>query len=124
MAELTLTELRKDLFRLADQALETGEPVVVIRKGRRLLLKPEAGTPESPAAGWSRYLAWCEAGDEGQTAKGREDDLDTSTAETVDDGRVEWEAEWDAFDRHEAALDRLAAEERWEEFHTLVERGH
>jgi antitoxin (DNA-binding transcriptional repressor) of toxin-antitoxin stability system len=56
MAELTLTELRKDLFRVADRVLETGEPVVVVRKGRRLVLQPER--PEiTPEARWARYLA-------------------------------------------------------------------
>lgn len=39
MAEMTLTQLRKDLFRAADQVLETGEPVVVRRRGRVLELR-------------------------------------------------------------------------------------
>lgn len=43
MTEVTLTELRKDLFRLADAAL-AGEPVVIRRKGRRLVLREEAET--------------------------------------------------------------------------------
>lgn len=51
MAKITLTDLRKDLFRLADKALETGEPVVIERKGRTMVLM-EAGKPfeHAPAA--------------------------------------------------------------------------
>ncbi|NBB15850.1 hypothetical protein GVN21_10835 [Caulobacter sp. SLTY] len=44
MTKITLTELRKDLFRLADRALETGEPVVIERNGRTMVLM-EAGKP-------------------------------------------------------------------------------
>ena len=44
MPKITLTELRKDLFRLADKALETGEPVVIERNGRTMVLM-EAGQP-------------------------------------------------------------------------------
>lgn len=50
MPKITLTELRKDLFRLADKALETGEPVVIERNGRTMVLM-EAGTPFEHAAG-------------------------------------------------------------------------
>lgn len=48
MTEVTLTELRKDLFRLADAAL-AGEPVVIRRKGRRLVLREEAAGADGPA---------------------------------------------------------------------------
>ena len=50
MSKITLTELRKDLFRLADKALETGEPVVIERNGRTMVLM-EAGKPfeQAPA---------------------------------------------------------------------------
>jgi hypothetical protein len=48
MPKITLTELRKDLFRLADKALETGEPVVIERNGRTMVLM-EAGKPFEPA---------------------------------------------------------------------------
>ncbi len=34
------TALRKDLYRLLDQVLETGQPLEVERKGRRLLIIP------------------------------------------------------------------------------------
>jgi antitoxin (DNA-binding transcriptional repressor) of toxin-antitoxin stability system len=56
MAEVTLTELRKHLFRLADQAIETGEPVVVRRKGRKLTLRAETDVSAlSPAERWARF---------------------------------------------------------------------
>lgn len=48
MQNLTLTALRKNLFRVADQVLATGEPVIIERHGRRLALVAEsAQTPES-----------------------------------------------------------------------------
>lgn len=50
MTEVTLTELRKDLFRLADAAL-AGEPVVIRRKGRRLVLREEVDGPAEEDAG-------------------------------------------------------------------------
>ena len=38
---VTPTGLRQDLYRILDQILETGTPVVVVRKGRRLRIVPE-----------------------------------------------------------------------------------
>ena len=39
---LTLTQLRADLYRIVDEALATGEPVVIVRGDRRLRLIPDA----------------------------------------------------------------------------------
>ena len=41
MQTLTLTALRQNIFQLADRVLETGEPVLIERNGRHLLLMPE-----------------------------------------------------------------------------------
>lgn len=41
MQTVTLTTLRQNIFQLADQVLETGEPVLIERNGRHLLLVPE-----------------------------------------------------------------------------------
>ena len=38
---ITITKLREDLYRLADEVLETGRPLEIQRKGRKLLLVPE-----------------------------------------------------------------------------------
>lgn len=38
---ISLTRLREDLYRLVDEVLETGKPLEIERKGRRLLLVPE-----------------------------------------------------------------------------------
>ena len=38
MPALTLTELRQNLFALADRVVETGEPLVIERRGVRLQL--------------------------------------------------------------------------------------
>jgi len=46
MKEVTITELRRNIFQLIDEALATGEPLVVSRKGRRLILAGE--TPAFP----------------------------------------------------------------------------
>ena len=38
---ISLTKLREDLYRLVDEVLETGQPLEIHRKGRKLLLMPE-----------------------------------------------------------------------------------
>ena len=43
MEKLTLTTLRKKLFEVADRVLDTGVPVAIERRGRTLLLTPQAG---------------------------------------------------------------------------------
>src|SRR5580704_10727523 len=48
MKTVTITELRRNIFRLIDETLETGEPIVLNRKGQRLVLSRE--TPASPTA--------------------------------------------------------------------------
>lgn len=40
-ARVTLSELRGDLYRLADQVLDSGEPLEIARKGRTLRLIAE-----------------------------------------------------------------------------------
>lgn len=47
---ITLTELRQHLFKLADQVADTGEPLVIERRGVRLKLVRE----EAASAGISR----------------------------------------------------------------------
>ncbi len=41
--KLTLTTLRRQIFRIADEVLATGVPVEIERNGQVLLLAPEAG---------------------------------------------------------------------------------
>ena len=58
MVEITLTNLRKSLFKTVDAVLETGEQVVIRRKGRRLVLREESETPDiSYLVLWRRYVA-------------------------------------------------------------------
>ncbi len=57
MAEITLTELRRTLFRAVDSVLETGEPVVVRRKGRRLVLREEEAAPEPEALSYAERMS-------------------------------------------------------------------
>lgn len=42
MEKLTLTTLRHQLFQVADHVLRTGIPVAIERRGKTLLLVPEA----------------------------------------------------------------------------------
>ncbi len=58
MTEVTLTALRKDLFRLVDSVLATGEPLVIRRGERRLTLVAEAVEPKmTPEERWDAYMA-------------------------------------------------------------------
>tara|TARA_R100000365_G_scaffold2303_1_gene7363 strand:+ start:119 stop:370 length:252 start_codon:yes stop_codon:yes gene_type:complete len=41
---VTPSQLRADIYRLIDRVLETGEPLSIDRRGRRLQLVPEAPT--------------------------------------------------------------------------------
>jgi antitoxin (DNA-binding transcriptional repressor) of toxin-antitoxin stability system len=38
---ITATELRSNLYRLLDQVLATGEPLLISRKGRQLRIEPD-----------------------------------------------------------------------------------
>lgn len=38
---VTASQLRQDIYRLLDQVLESGEPLEIVRKGRRLRLVPD-----------------------------------------------------------------------------------
>jgi antitoxin (DNA-binding transcriptional repressor) of toxin-antitoxin stability system len=64
MKTVTITELRRNIFQLIDEALETGETIVVHRKGRRVLLSgeqaaslPPAETEEERAERWRKFWA-------------------------------------------------------------------
>lgn len=49
-APVSLTELRQRLFQLADHVVESGEPLIVLRKGVRLrLVRDDA--PPAPSGG-------------------------------------------------------------------------
>lgn len=39
--DVTASQLRQNIYRLLDQVLETGEPLEIVRKGRRLRLVPD-----------------------------------------------------------------------------------
>jgi len=45
MKTVTITELRRNIFRLIDESLATGEPIVLNRKGKRVVLGPETAAP-------------------------------------------------------------------------------
>jgi antitoxin (DNA-binding transcriptional repressor) of toxin-antitoxin stability system len=45
MKTVTITELRRNIFRLIDETLATGEPIVLNRKGKRVVLGPETAAP-------------------------------------------------------------------------------
>jgi antitoxin (DNA-binding transcriptional repressor) of toxin-antitoxin stability system len=60
--QVTMTELRRNLFQLVDEALETGEPIVVNRKGQRVVIGPDRPMTKQQAADallearWRRYF--------------------------------------------------------------------
>jgi hypothetical protein len=39
--QVTASQLRQNIYRLLDRVLETGEPLEIVRKGRRLRLLPD-----------------------------------------------------------------------------------
>lgn len=47
MSTHSLTEVRQNLFALADRVVETGEPLVIERRGVRLILSREVRAPKS-----------------------------------------------------------------------------
>lgn len=61
MAEITITELRKDLFHHLDRMIETGEPLHLKRHGRTvklMVVAPERTAAEmTPQERWDRYMA-------------------------------------------------------------------
>lgn len=40
--EMTASALRRDIYRVLDRVIETGEPVIVERKGRRIRISAES----------------------------------------------------------------------------------
>lgn len=42
MQKMTLTKLRTDLFKVADQVLASGEPVLIERNGQQLILATQS----------------------------------------------------------------------------------
>ena len=58
MKTVTITELRRNIFRLIDETLETGEPIMLNRKGKRLVLSPERGPMDSAGTDAVREARW------------------------------------------------------------------
>ena len=54
MSEITLTELRKKLFQVADRVLESGSPVRIRRAGRTLTLSADEPGRKSRVASLKR----------------------------------------------------------------------
>jgi prevent-host-death family protein len=63
MKTVTITELRRNIFRLIDETLATGEPIVLNRKGKRVVLSPETSvlptteTKEEREERWRKFWA-------------------------------------------------------------------
>jgi antitoxin (DNA-binding transcriptional repressor) of toxin-antitoxin stability system len=63
MKSVTLTDLRKNIFQLVDELLATGEPIMINRKGRRVVLRtegpvvPATETEEERAERWRKFWA-------------------------------------------------------------------
>ncbi len=46
---MTVTELRRNIYQVLDEVLETGQPVEVMRNGRQLLIVPVGPTRDLAA---------------------------------------------------------------------------
>ncbi|MEI9963797.1 MAG: type II toxin-antitoxin system Phd/YefM family antitoxin [Caulobacteraceae bacterium] len=58
MKTVSITEFRKNIFRLTEDALATGEPIVIQRKDGSLLLRPHRrSTAAERRAQWRRFAA-------------------------------------------------------------------
>ena len=63
MKTVTITELRRNIFQLIDETLTTGEPIVLNRKGKRVILSlekltsPTTETDEERAERWRKFWA-------------------------------------------------------------------
>ena len=60
MKTVTLTEFRKNIFRMVDEAVATGEPIVIDRNGARVVIRGEkrrSETEEERAERWRKFWA-------------------------------------------------------------------
>jgi hypothetical protein len=60
MKIVTLTEFRKNIFRMVDEAVATGEPIVIDRNGARVVIRGEkrpTETEEDRAERWRKFWA-------------------------------------------------------------------
>ncbi|MEO8927030.1 MAG: type II toxin-antitoxin system Phd/YefM family antitoxin [Caulobacteraceae bacterium] len=58
MKTVTITEFRKNLFHMVDEALATGEPIEIKRKGGRVVLRGERESEiERRAEKFDRFMA-------------------------------------------------------------------
>lgn len=85
MTDLTLTALRKDLFRLVDHVISTGRPLTLVRNGRRLTLTPEPDLP----AGEEREQRF----DRMMALGVREDAADFDPGDITDGAHLAWSPE-------------------------------
>jgi hypothetical protein len=92
MKTVTLTEFRKNIFRMVDEAVATGEPIVIDRNGARVVIRGEKRpkeTEDERAERWRKF--W---------ASPPEVDGDLSLDEIEEAGEAYWR--WDG----ESELDR------------------
>ncbi|MDP1735844.1 MAG: type II toxin-antitoxin system Phd/YefM family antitoxin [Caulobacter sp.] len=61
MKQVTISELRRNLARYLDEAMATGEPLIINRKRGRLVLRSEPATFEGPSRA-DRMKAYFAAG--------------------------------------------------------------
>ncbi len=83
--QLSPTALRKNLYQLLDQVLESGEPIIIHRKGRELVIS------EKKRKGIYQII------DERMNhVNEQKPDLDTKSFKALDDNWEEkWEQKWD-----------------------------
>jgi antitoxin (DNA-binding transcriptional repressor) of toxin-antitoxin stability system len=102
MTEVTLTELRRDIFRLVDRALETGEEIVFQRNGRRMVVRAEPEEPEPTYQEvFDRWMAGVRTYEDLSPSERAELDAEMAREDAEhrayqDEQHARWLAKWDA----------------------------
>lgn len=80
MATITLTEFRKNIFKMVDQVIETGEPLYLTRRGRPIVLELVKPAGRSLQQEYDAYMA----------LGVREDAADFDAGDLADTSHWEW----------------------------------
>jgi antitoxin (DNA-binding transcriptional repressor) of toxin-antitoxin stability system len=83
--KLSPTAFRKNLYQLLDQVLESGEPIIINRKGRELVISEK-----------KRRDIYQIMDDRMNQVKEEKPDIDLKSLQALDDDwEKEWEKKWD-----------------------------
>lgn len=80
MTAVTLTEFRKNIFKMVDRLIETGEPLYLTRRGRPIILELVKPAEQTPQQEYDAYMA----------LGVREDASDFDAGDPANDSHWEW----------------------------------